>query len=49
MTDTYTVTDYADAAATLLESYAKLIRSGASLQDLGPHVVLVGRLMAHKV
>ena len=49
MTDKYAVTDYAEAAATLLEIYAKQIRSGASLQDLGPHVALVGRLMAHKV
>lgn len=45
----YAVTDHAEAAAELLEAFARKLRSGTSPEDIGPHVVLIGRMMARKV
>ena len=42
------VTDHADAAATMLETVVKQLRTGVSPEDLGPTVVLVGRMMARR-
>ena len=44
----YAVTDHAEAAAEMLEAFAKLLRTGTSLETLGPQVILVGRLLARR-
>lgn len=44
----YAVADYAAAAAELLETFAAQLRSGVSVQDIGPYVALIGRLMARR-
>ena len=41
----YAVTDHADAAAALLEYYAGRLRCGVSPEDIGPQVVLLGRIL----
>lgn len=43
------VVDHADAAATLLERYARLIRSGTKpVEDAGRELVLIARIMARE-
>lgn len=42
----YAVADHAEAGAELLESIAARLRSGTSPEDIGPLVILVGRLLA---
>ena len=44
----YCVTDYAEAAAALLEDFVKRLRSGANPEELGPQIALVGRILARK-
>ena len=46
--DQYAVTDHAEAAAEMLEAFAKLLRTGTSPEALGPQVILVGRLLARR-
>jgi len=43
-----TVTDHADAAALALEKMAALLRAGRPPEELGPGVVLIGRMMARR-
>lgn len=42
------MTDHAEAAAELLEGFARLLREGTSPEDIGPTVALVGRVMARR-
>jgi hypothetical protein len=44
----YAVTDHAEAAAALLEALTKQLRSGVSPEEIGPQLVLIGRIMARK-
>lgn len=46
--DFYAVTDYAAAAADMLRSIVRQLDSGAHPEELGPQVVLIGRLMARR-
>jgi hypothetical protein len=48
MSNTYAASDHAVAAAELLVAIAKQLLAGVSAEDLGPTVVLVGRMMARK-
>lgn len=42
------MTDHAAAAAEALEKIVALLRAGQPPEDLGPMVILVGRLMARR-
>lgn len=42
------ITDHAEASAVMLEGYAARIRGGASPEDLGKDVELLGRVMARR-
>jgi hypothetical protein len=42
------MTDHAEAAAEALEKITALLRAGGSPEDLGPWVILLGRMMARK-
>ena len=42
------MTDHAEAAAEALEKVAALLRGGQSPEDLGPWVILLGRMMARR-
>ena len=43
------ITDHAQAAVDYLQWVIDQLKGNASPEDLGPHVILVGRLMARKV
>lgn len=42
------ITDHADAFAQVLERCAKKLRTGACPEDVGPDVVLLGRMMSRR-
>ena len=42
------MTDHAAAAAEALEKIVALLRAGRSPEDLGPDVILLGRMMARR-
>ncbi len=42
------MTDHAEAAVEMLEQIIEGLRAGYSPEDLGPLVVLIGRLMARR-
>jgi hypothetical protein len=42
------MTDHAEAAAEALEKMTALLRAGQSPEDLGPMVILIGRMMARR-
>ena len=43
------MTDHAEAAAELLAIIVKRLAAGEAPEDLGPLVVLIGRMMARKI
>ena len=45
----YAVSDHAEAAASMLANFAKRLRTGTSPEDIGPQVILAGRMMARLV
>lgn len=45
---TYAVSDYAEAFATMLRGFVKQLETGTTPEDIGPQVVLVGRMMARR-
>lgn len=42
------MSDHTEAAVEVLERLIALLRAGHSPEDLGPAVILVGRLMARR-
>jgi hypothetical protein len=42
------MTDHAAAAAEALEKVIAMLRAGQSPEDLGPMVILIGRMMARR-
>ena len=42
------LTDHADAACAMLEEVCRKLKGGASPEDVGPSVILIGRMMARR-
>jgi hypothetical protein len=45
----YSIPDHSDAAASLLELYAKRIRQGEYAPDFGEELTLVARVIARRI
>ncbi|MDE2103181.1 MAG: hypothetical protein KGL39_38400 [Patescibacteria group bacterium] len=44
----YTITDHAEACADMLRKHLKALETGVAPEDIGPDVILLGRIMSRR-